>query len=103
MLGARATSTTTQRVTLRGHIAKNALATRAVTPARANRGAVNVTKSMNFGHEDFFDVVGTERDLILEERFPDVKGAGRGLTKNQIEALGLAGKRGERSIQREGA
>jgi ATP-dependent Clp protease protease subunit len=46
---------------------------------------------MNFGHEDFFDVVGTERDLILEERFPDVKGAGRGLTKNQIEALGLAG------------
>jgi ATP-dependent Clp protease protease subunit len=91
MLGARATSTTTQRVTLRGHIAKNALATRAVTPARANRGAVNVTKSMNFGHEDFFDVVGTERDLILEERFPDVKGAGRGLTKNQIEALGLAG------------
>lgn len=47
-----------------------------------NWGVVNVMKSMNFGYEDFFDVVGMEWDLILEERFLDVKGVGRGLIKN---------------------
>lgn len=42
---------------------------------------------MNFGHEDFFNVVGIERDVV----YPDVKGTGKGLTRSQIEALGLAG------------
>ena len=76
----------TQWVTLR---------TRASLPRGASatvRSRRALTRAgMNFGHEDFFDVVGTERDLTPEERFPDLRGTGRGLTRNQIEALGLAG------------
>ena len=44
---------------------------------------------MKFGHEDFFDVVGTERDAI-EDVYPAARGSGRGLTRSQIEALGLS-------------
>jgi len=61
-------------------------------PVRASTGTrVAPLRAMNFGHEDFFDVVGLERDVIEEEKYPAARGSGRGLTRSQIEALGLAG------------
>jgi len=58
---------------------------------RCARAAVVTRAGMNFGHEDFFDVVGTERDV--EEKYPRNTRGANGLTKNQIEALGLDGDR----------